>query len=340
MYSHPTFRLARRALLSAVLSLLACSAAADLEDEPLPITEIAPRVFMGDLGGSYGANQTFIIFDDFVVVFDPGRVLHARRLLKRIRRRTDKPIRYVIDSHFHPDHSAGAAVFARLGAEVVAAAQSRHHFENWAKNDFARRLREDPQTYHDLEYSPPTRYLEEPWVIDDGTQRLEVHYFGPGHTDSDLVGWLPEYRVMLAGDLSTNGQHNLANANVASWISVLGKMRELHPLVVIPGHLQPGGPELLEKSQRYLVELRAQVKGMMDRGMDFEDILQSVKIPFYEEWSGVRVRDERTNVERVYRELGGKIEPPPRFGLKEVVAGLLVFAVVLAGALTVRRRFA
>ena len=90
--------------------------------EAQQVVEIAPDIFVraGGRSSATGANQAFIVFDSFVVVFDAGGVVEARTLLSEIEARTAKPVRYVVSSHFHPDHSAGAAVFAGVGAQVVA----------------------------------------------------------------------------------------------------------------------------------------------------------------------------------------------------------------------------
>jgi glyoxylase-like metal-dependent hydrolase (beta-lactamase superfamily II)/4-amino-4-deoxy-L-arabinose transferase-like glycosyltransferase len=284
------------------------------------VGELAPGVFMRDLNGSLGSNQAFIVFDRFVVVFDPSTVVQARQLLQEIRARTAKPVRYVINSHFHADHSAGATIFAALGAEVVAAAAGRNDFEVWARRDFAHKTRTQGDVYQGLEYAPPTRYLETPWVLDDGVQRLELIHYGHGHTSGDLVGWLPRHRILLAGDLSTNGQHNLANASVSGWIAALEQLRALRPVLVVPGHRQLAGPEILDKSHRYLAELRAQVRELVARGRTYDEVLSAVDIPFYEKWSGVAVRDERTHVARAYAEAGGVWSgPPPLMTTRRIV---------------------
>ncbi len=305
------------------------------------VAELAPGVFMRDLNNYPGSNQVFIVFDSFVAVFDPSGITQAKNLMKEIRARTDKPIRYVINSHFHPDHSAGAAVFAAAGAEVVAAAAAREDFEGWARRDFAAKVKNHRDEYRDFEYAPPTRYLEQPWVLDDGVQRLELTHYGHGHTSGDLVGWLPKQRILLAGDLSTNGQHNLAGANISGWISILEKLRALEPKVVVPGHKALAGPELLDKSYQYLTELRAQVTDMVKRGMTFEQIIAAVDIPFYEKWSGVAVRNEIQHLQRAYAEAGGKREEAQPLITKKRVVGLAAVAALsasLMGVLFVRRR--
>ena len=308
----------------------AASDLATVSDEPF-IVELAPDVFVRDLNGVHGANQVFVLFDTFVVVFDPSGVVEARKLLAEIRARTDKPIRYVVNSHFHPDHSAGAAVFAGIGAEVVAAAAARDAFEGWARQDFAAKILASPDDYRGLAYSPPTHYVDGLWALDDGEQRLELMHFGPGHTSGDLVGWLPRQRILLPGDLSTNGQHNLANADLTGWIGVLELLRALEPLQVVPGHRHLAGPQLLDLSHRYLFELRAQVRQMVKQGMTYDEVLASIDIPFYQEWSGVSVRNEPQHVARAYVEAGGTMEPPPAFISMRRIAMLLAFAAAALG---------
>ncbi|MDQ8155462.1 MAG: MBL fold metallo-hydrolase [Gemmatimonadota bacterium] len=302
-----------------------------------PAVEIAPGVFTRNLDPA--ANQEFVVFDSYVVVFDPGSVVEARNLLAEIQSRIGKPVRYVINSHFHPDHSAGAAMFAAAGAEVVVSEAARPEFENWVPADFAKKVAARPDDYRGLTYAKPTRYLRETWVIDDGVQRLELMHFGPGHTTGDLVGWLPGPRVLFAGDLSTNGQHNLASADLPGWIAVLERLRMLGARQVVPGHKSLAGPELLDKSHQYLRELRTQVAAMVARGMSYEQVMQAVDIPMYEQWSGVSVRNEPTHVRRAYEAAGGTIdEPRPRWSRRRLAAAAGGAGLVMAAGLFLWRR--
>ena len=302
----------------------------------VPAVELAPGVFMRNLDPA--ANQVFIVFDTYVVVFDAGSIVEARNLQNEIQMRTGKPVRYVINSHFHPDHSTGAAVFAAAGAEVVAAAAAREQFENWVPQDFAKKVKSRPDDYRGLGYAPPTRWIERTWTLDDGVQRLELKHYGPGHTSGDLIGWMPRHRILLAQDLSTNGQHNLASANVSGWIAVLQQLRALGAKQVVPGHKALAGPEILDKSYLYLTELRSKVGEMVARGMTYDQIMQVIDIAMYEEWSGVSVRNEPTHVLRAYEEAGGiRNEPRPLITRRRLAAliGLgvlsLVSVIVLRG---------
>ncbi len=299
--------------------------------------EIAPDVLVVVNAGS--VNQVVIVFESFVVVFDPGSVVEARTLANAIDNRTDKPVRYVINSHFHPDHSAGAAVFAAAGAEVVAAESARPDYEVFVREDFANKVASNPEVYRGLQYSPPTLYLEEDWVIDDGEQRLELTHYGHGHTTGDLVGWIPEHKILLPADLSTNGQHNLANASLSGWISILETLRGLEADQVVPGHRELAGPEILVKSYDYIVALRSGVGEMVTRGLTYSEILETIDIPFYEEWSGIPVGDEATNVRTAYLEVGGKMPLASRLRAlftRRRIAALMGLGFLFGGAAAVR----
>lgn len=294
------------------------------------IIELAPGVFMRDKKDLHGSNQAFVEFDSYIVVFDPSTVIQARQLLNDIRTRTSKPVRYVIISHFHPDHSAGAAVFAAAGSEVVAAAPGRRDFEVWLRKDFAGKILSAPADYAGLTYSPPTLYIDKPWLIDDGVQRLEVIPTGHGHTTGDLVGWMPKYRILFAGDLSTDGFLNLANASISGWIAALDQVRAFQPAKVVLGHGSLAGPEALERSQRYLMDLRSTVRDLVAQGQNFEQIVAR--------YHRAPVRTEIADVELAYKEAGGIGERTTSWVTRTRVGGL-AFAVATILLLVALRRW-
>jgi len=298
------------------------------------VIELAPGVLMRDVKGLHGSNQAFIEFDSYVVVFDPSTVIQARQLLAEIRTRTSKPVRYVIISHFHPDHSAGAAVFAEAGAEVVAAAAARRDFDVRARKDFAAKILQRPEDYRGLTYSPPARYIDKTWVLDDGVQRLDVTHHGQGHTSGELVGWMPKYRVMFTGDLSVDGYLDLANAGIKGRIVVLDKLRALQPRQVVPGHGRLAGPQLLENSQNNLVELQAKVNEMAARRMAFEEVVMWYR--------GILTRMEVKDIEVDHTEAGGIRDRSSPLVTKKRVAWLAVLAAVIVplfvGFLSWKRR--
>lgn len=291
-------------LISAGLLVLLGACLYLLIEKPQPkITEIAQGVFTRQLEYQ-NANQTFVIFDNYVVVFDPGYVMEARALLDEIKFRTDKPVKYVISSHFHPDHAAGASVFEAEGAEAIAGAKGKHDYEIWARNLFNRRVKEKAEGYALLNY-PAFRYIEKPLILDDGKIRMEIKHYGHAHTQGDLLAWLPKQGVLLVTDVANNGPLNLANADISKWIAILKKLANMPIEVVVPGHGKLGGREILDMNIYFLSEMKTEITKMVKNGMGYYDILDEIEIPAYKERFGEKVRDNPTNVKRVFLEVGG-----------------------------------
>jgi glyoxylase-like metal-dependent hydrolase (beta-lactamase superfamily II) len=297
------------------------------------IIELAPGVYMRDKKQLHGSNQAFVEFDSFVAVFDPSTIIQARQLLNDIRARTAKPIRFAIVSHFHPDHSAGAAVFAAAGAEIVASAAAKRDWEGWLRRDFANKTLSQPAEYRGVVYTLPKRWIEDKWVLDDGHQRLEILPVGHGHTSGDLIGWLPKYRILLAGDLATDGYLNLANASIGGWIAILDKLQALNPEKVVLGHGPLAGPQALTNSQRYLADLEQRVRGMVAKGLTYDDIAKW--------YSTSPVRAAPVDIELAYAEAGGmRTRAEPLLTRKRIAWGAVAAMTLVAIAAFVlwRRR--
>ena len=270
------------------------------------VSEIAPGVFSRQIQYR-SANQTFVVFEDYVVVFDPGEVVEVPGLLEAIRARSDKPIRYAVVSHFHPDHAAGASVLEDEGAEVIAGVHGRQDQEGWARAVFEQRVAGRMEGYAGLQF-PSITYMDLPKIFDDGSQRMEIRHYGHGHTTGDLVAWLPKHGILLTADVSNNGPLNLDNSDIASWIGVLDQLAGLPVRIVVPGHGERGERGLLEMNRRFLAELLRLVGNMVEGGRSFEEVLAEIEIPFHEEWIGDAVRDTPGNVKRAFLEVGGTLE--------------------------------
>ncbi|MEV4803380.1 MBL fold metallo-hydrolase [Nonomuraea sp. NPDC049421] len=144
--------------------------------------------------------------EDFLVCFEAlATPVAARRWLARLREHTDKPIRYLVLSHYHAVRVLGASAF---GAEVIVTHEKTRELiaergaQDWA-SEYARmpRLFEEPASILGLTW--PTATFSDRFTIDLGGGRgdLVLQYCGRGHTEGDLVAWLPEQRVLFAGDL-------------------------------------------------------------------------------------------------------------------------------------------
>lgn len=273
------------------------------------ITELAPGIFFRKVETEpkfIGCNQGWVVFKDFVLVIDASFPDQASEVIKLIRKTTDKPIRYVFDTHYHGDHADGNQKYAAVGASTVAAEDSKSQFETKGLAGFEKSKQANPAVYGNLNYQKPDVYFPQKLVIDDGTQRVELLHFGHAHTPGDAVAWLPKAGLLFTGDACANGAFNyMGDSNSASWIRVLGEMQKLPVKNVCPGHGEMADAGLLEKQKRYFTELREAVQNLIDKKKSLDEIKQQIEIPFYKEWTGVDVKTRTENIEFVYGELTG-----------------------------------
>ncbi len=307
--------------IAALLCLLAGPAFA--QDIPKmkfnEVKEIAPGVFFRYSAISPdnsvpfgGSNNIWIVFEDYVVVYDANFPKEAGDVVAAVKKTTDKPIRYVLDSHHHGDHAYGNAVFAKLGATIVAQANCARLLRIDGPEQFAK-AGEGPMARKDVaasELKVPSLIFDDKLVLDDGKQRVEFLFYGHAHTAGDAVAYLPHHKILCTGDACTNGPYNYTgHADTASWIRVLDRLQQLDVKLICPGHGPLAGPELLKKQQRFFVELRAQIQAGIDKNLAFDDIARSLDMPWQKEWTTVDVKDRKENIRDVYDELTGRVKP-------------------------------
>ncbi|MFN0051456.1 MAG: MBL fold metallo-hydrolase [Planctomycetales bacterium] len=271
------------------------------------VTEIAPGVWFRKtqwMPEFIGCNQGWVIFEDFVLVIDANFPNQAEEIIPLIRKTTDKPIRYVFDTHYHGDHADGNPVFARIGATAIASENAKGEFETKGIAGFEKAQTDKPQEYGALKYQLPALYFPKKLVIEDSKQRVELIHFAHGHTKGDAVAWLPKQGILFTGDSCLNGPFNYTgDGNTETWIAALTEMRKLPIQKLCPGHGEMSDITLIDKQRRYFVELRQLIGDAIRKGKSLDEVKQSLELPWYEEWTGVPVRTRTENIEHVYKEL-------------------------------------
>jgi phosphoglycerate dehydrogenase-like enzyme/glyoxylase-like metal-dependent hydrolase (beta-lactamase superfamily II) len=311
------------------LSLLACltvvlfSHSVSFADSSPPamkfneVREVAPGVFFRysvidakDMSTFGGCNNIWVVFEEYVAVIDANFPKEANDVIAAIRKTTDKPIRYVLDTHHHGDHAYGNAVFGKIGAQVV------------AQTNCARLLRVDgPKQFEEAGRRPmgrkdiaastlktPNIVFDDKLVLEDGSQRIEFLFMGHAHTAGDAVAYLPKHKILCTGDACVNGAFNyMGHSDSASWIRALEKMQQLDVKLICPGHGALSGKELLERQKRYFVELRQEVKKGVDAALTADEVAERIDLPWYKEWTGIKPPGD--NAKHVYAELTGGVAP-------------------------------
>lgn len=230
---------------------------------------IAPGVWflLGEAPKGY-SNTIVIEMQDYLIVVDANYPSRARELLTIIPTLSPKPVRYIFDTHAHGDHSYGNSTWTAAGATTLAykgVTEEMNRYEPTRWNTVATHredVRERQQEHGENDVQRPLKtFSKSPFILRDATRKVRLYYLGWAHTRGDGFVWLPRERILCTGDAAVNGPRNkLWDANLANWPRVLTKALALHPLHVLPGHGDAGGPEILTGQRIFLLDLYAEVK--------------------------------------------------------------------------------
>lgn len=253
------------------------------DDTSLSVDEVAPGVFvhigsidlMNEQNQGAIANLGFIIGTEAIAVIDlGGSVREGRRLLAAIRARSDKPIRYLINTHAHPDHIFGNAAFAGEGATIVgharlpqALAARGDHYRNNFRHIIGDALMAD------VTLTPPTLLVADETVLDLGDRRLMLQAWPTAHSDNDLTVRDEASGTLFAGDLLFRTHVPVIDGALRGWLAVMDRLQAQPATQWVPGHgavmrTAPGhGADAFADQRRYLTALADDIRGMIARGV-------------------------------------------------------------------------
>jgi len=235
-----------------VLALLAPYAHAQFGSEPakLDVIKVRDDIYVISNVAVPGLTTALITNDGVLLVDDKFEIDHAS-IMAALKTVTNQPVKYVINTHYHADHSGGNAKLQALDVLAVASVEAR-----------ARMVTVNQPGLPDITVGDRAEiYL--------GGKKIEIHKVGRAHTNTDVVVLFPEQRVLAAGDIFANGPGTSAQlvdynggGSAKLWPQAVGQALELQFDTVIPGH--------------GLVSTKADLAAFRTRAMRFADTLQQL----------------------------------------------------------------
>ena len=268
-------------IASVALVSVAVIAAADTPP-PFNLHEVAPGVWAAidnpaAQKSRAGANAGFIIGSDSVLVVDTFEYEPAaQELLNQIRQKTNLPIRFVVNTHYHLDHVAGNNIFAAAGATVLAQQNVRAWERTENKKFFGDKITPQ-QTLMVESLGLPSITYDHGVELYLGTRQVIVRSF-PGHTGGDSAVYIPDANVVFCGDLFWNHTlPNLIDASTKPWIETLDLMIQHHPAATfVPGHGEVGHLQDVMDFRGYLSDLRDDIAQAQAAGKSGDALTDAV----------------------------------------------------------------
>lgn len=305
-------------LVPAVVALTPAPIPAAMQAGPTKLAhrfqKIADGVYSAIGSGTMnvGANSAIVVNERDVLIVDSHITpASARVLLQEIKTITDKPVRYVVNTHYHFDHAHGNQIFPD-DVEVVGHEFTRQMLLSDVLNqptyksftapvpgriDELKKLipaETDPtknaqlrneltvqqdywEALKEVRPTPPNVTLRTRMTLYRGGREIQLHFFGRGHTGGDVVVFLPKERIVATGDLLTAGLSYMGDAHVDEWATTLETLKSLDFEWVIPGHGEPyAGKARLEHFQSYLRDAWKQVSALKAQRVPPEDAAKRV----------------------------------------------------------------
>ncbi len=263
--------------------------------------------------GKAGSNAGFIIGSNGVVVVDTFQgVAPAQTLLAEIQKLTKLPVRFVVNTHYHLDHTGGNAVFQKAGATILA----QRNLRGWLRTENLKFFGANPK--------PEAKAQVEALVLPDmvytdavdiylGNRLVQVRYM-LGHTGGDSVVTVPDANVVFGGDLIWQ-KHlpNLIDATTDAWVKSLEDLLAQHPSATfVSGHGDVATPQDVKDFHDYLVALREAVAKAQGEGKSGQELMNAVLPQLQEKYGtwGFFKGFSTHNIQQTAAELKGEKKVP------------------------------
>jgi cyclase len=305
---------------------------------PGDLNKLADGVFVRVVSPDSDAvsNAGVIVLESGVLLFDTHFTPEAGDALQdKIKAVTTRPVRYIVNSHFHADHTHGNQSFP--GARQILATTSArrdmlqkdlaslNQVQTIAQSQLEQlskdiRLEKDPQKQAEmraqltqrsafmrrmsaLRILVPGLTIDDNLSLIDGAREVEMIFMGPGHTEGDLVLILPQEKIAFLGDMFFHEAiPNVEDAHMLDWIKALQQALSLDARIFVPGHGQTGTKADVQEFLGYMEDLKALVEPAVLRGDTLEQVIHDLRVPA--KYAGYNFQNFfPANLQKIYAEL-------------------------------------
>ena len=289
----------------------ACVACLVLFASPLGAQDLGPN-FHKVKDGIYvqssrevNSTSTIVMTSEGPVVIDTGQTLiDSREVLAAVRKLTPLPVRMVINTEVHPDHTTGNFVFSPPALVINHQGASEAMQKASDPNRAATLAAQSPEMRIAAEgYRLVTPHIEyrDKATLHIGERTFELIHLKNVHSEADTAVWLPSERVLFSASVALPGSINNIRpfVDIRDMLAAMKMLKALNPEVVVPGHGSFGTTKIFDENERYYTLLLERVGAMMRAGKSLDQVKQELRMPEYADWS----YQERmpSNIEAAYR---------------------------------------
>jgi cyclase len=297
-----------------VIALVACGSSKD-SPKQFTFTEIKPGIYHAIATGSIVAicNAVIIVNKDDVLIVDSHVSPEAANvLLAELKQITPKPVKYVVNTHFHFDHTGGNQVFPP-SVEIIGHELTRQTivdksylqgrgYKKWiggapdelkqmeaqlaAEKDPAKKAelekgvaeqRSFVNALKEVVMTPPTLTIPDHMTLYRGGREIQLHFFGRAHTGGDILVYLPAEKILISGDVIVDGLGYMGDGFLEDWIKTLDEIAKLDFDTILPGHGNPlKGKASIQNLQAYMRDLHTQILALATKGVSAEDAAKQI----------------------------------------------------------------
>jgi len=296
-------------MLMAIVSL-AVVRSVDAQDLGPQFRKVKEGIYVY-VGKEFNSNCGVILTQEGVVLIDSGHnPTDSRAILNAIKKLTSMPVRFLIDTEPHPDHTTGHFVFSPPAIVIAheGASESMRSRERESPDRIQKMMTVSPELRAALEgyrFIPPHIEYRQKMTLNVRERTFELMYLKGVHSEADTAVWLAKERVLFSASAVVVNQYNILRpfVTIPDILAAAKMMKGLNPEVVIPGHGIPGTVKIFEDSEQYYALLLDRVGKMVREGKSLDQIKNELKMPEYDGWAS----KERipSNIEAAYKAVKG-----------------------------------